>query len=1149
MQCAGVVGIVPDRNFGQVLGGIVERRAVQVFWGDRPQMQSEQDFLEQLEGDLRSSGMRAVILANFYTRSGSRQVDFVVATETHVCHVELKNYERVLLGSLNGPWHSRRADGAVDVIDRQNPYDQARSCKMAISDDMGSLAKCDARIPRPADGSKFFTQFDSVVCIYPRLAEGSDVPSDYKVRTLGYREFFSFLASPGKHPGWNLPHWEAFIRDLGLVNAADEDAGVVRETKAGALAREYRQRFDAFHHNGLHELVPLLVLLDGEAMASADLCGILQSAGHLQFIGMSGSGKSHLLVHSLLSTDDSVLPIIVDGGMYEGRLSSLLDRSVARFTTSGSRELLRAAAINGQSVVLAVDGFNECPERLRDVLVSDMSAFCLRTGASTVITTQAKVGFPPGLTGAEAYAAGLSDADRLAVLTSYDAGDILSLCGPFTTPYELSIAAECAAELHGPITRGALFASFIRRRLSRAHRPAAVRDALRQVAWEMDQRLTTWLPLDDVWRIIEEHLARHGAPVGVVDEALTCSLTRTSQGRLSFTHEFLGRFLVLEALRRDHPDPISLAKELRLPRHGDLPQMAAELEANRARLTVLLNGLADKQVYAAALRGEVGRLAEKAATNTASELLAKVTSGMVTTTFTIHNQWQATITGGYSLDPADHALLAAIGTLTQTGQFAREVGRLLDATDEACRRSADEQQRAEGRRPGMSLIVSAVLCPTFASPGRTRAAASLLLAATQTAWPMGRIHRPSGQPEVDIRVIFAFLDGTTPQSHGRLFLLCYLLTAAGGLEAAALVPQVLRLCWASRAYHIKLDSLAMVRSFAAEVEGQPIREQIIDALSEIDTDNWGLSTMLAEALNAYGLIESPYDEEFVRSQVDQALGSPADQESRELAYSIVERQFEDLISDSYISVVRDLEPGRRTMLYVLASLGAPHYGFWTDWLLEQLIESHDSRALPAYKRWACAINASTQNPQEAARCYALAIQGWAQLMPDPPERGEIDGDAHAAWQSYGAIMFWLHRTGMAPAETAVKCTPHWQSLRGGLLPAAADPLYWLHTMSQFYERDSPSPLQLMMLGFPDEIRLILEWSIQHPSDLTSVFPHVWEDRQRTLIALLAKVGNAESSELLQSYVDDSALGATAIIAIRYLANGENPGDPGFAADL
>jgi hypothetical protein len=567
--------------------------AVQVFFGDEPKVRSERDFLAQIQSDLQASGIQAVILANFFTRSGSRQVDFLIATDSHACHVELKNYDGVLLGSENGPWCSRRADGSTEVIDRQNPYHQAVGCKMAISDDMGALAARDARIPRPMGGQKFFTRLDSVVCVFPRLADGSEVPSDYKVQTLGYRDFFAFLSSPGANPGWRLEHWEAFIRDHSLVNAQVADGDSVHQTAAAAMVAEYRRRFDAFHRQGLHELVPMPWTRAGQAVTPGMLSGMVESAGHVQLTGPSGSGKTHLLRHTLLGTGTAVLPLIVEAGMYEGRLSALIDRSVARFTTASARELLRAAGVCGQPVLLAVDGLNECPDRLRETLAGDMSAFCLRTGAWTITTAQTATGLPAELTGSVVLAGRLSDADRRAVLASYGAEAIMPFCDPFTTPYELSVAAACACELHGTLTRGALFSSFIRRQLAGTLNPAPVRDALRQLALAMDERLATWLHLDEVWRISEEHLARRSAPVSAVDEVLRCALVRTSQGRLSFTHEILGRFLTLEALRRDHPSPRPLAAQLRLPRHAGLPQLAAETETDPSRLTTLMAGLAD----------------------------------------------------------------------------------------------------------------------------------------------------------------------------------------------------------------------------------------------------------------------------------------------------------------------------------------------------------------------------------------------------------------------------------------------------------------------------------------------------------------------------------------------------------------------------
>ena len=62
---------------------------------------------------------------------------------------------------------------------------------------------------------------------------------------------------------------------------------------------------------------------------------------------------------------------------------------------------------------------------------------------------------------------------------------------------------------------------------------------------------------------------------------------------------------------------------------------------------------------------------------------------------------------------------------------------------------------------------------------------------------------------------------------------------------------VLRLCRDSGAYHVQLDGLHMIETFAAAVEGDPLREEIIDTLDSFGTDDFMLNTSLAEAWHAY----------------------------------------------------------------------------------------------------------------------------------------------------------------------------------------------------------------------------------------------------------------------------------------------------------
>jgi hypothetical protein len=173
--------------------------------------------------------------------------------------------------------------------------------------------------------------------------------------------------------------------------------------------------------------------------------------------------------------------------------------------------------------------------------------------------------------------------------------------------------------------------------------------------------------------------------------------------------------------------------------------------------------------------------------------------------------------------------------------------------------------------------------------------------------------------------------------------------------------------------------------------------------------------------------------------------------------------------------------------------------------------------------------------QEVAACYALGVQGWAQLMPDPPRLADAQGDDQAAWECYGAIIFWMHRPGLGLAEYKDEAKPYWRRLETGLLPAATDPLYWfMHSSLVPLEAESPLTARLLH-AFPDELRPILEWGLQHQDELTSIFPrYISQDRGKYIISMLEVVGNAETAELLRPYVDDPSLGSSAIAAIKTL---------------
>ena len=938
------------------------------------------------------------------------------------------------------------------------------------------------------------------------------------------------------------PSWQAAPAAMrGLDGTGEQGAQGQGQAPAWELTSAYRRGLNQFYRHGLHELVSLPLVRDGSPMASRGLADALREAGHVQLTGPSGCGKTHLVRHMLLGLDDDMLPLLVEGGMYEGQLSAQIDRSVARFTTGSGQNLLDAAAITGQGVTLVIDGFNECPQPFRSRLVDDLMALSLRARPRTLITAHGAIDLPGNLTGTIIEAAPLTGDDRRAVLRSYGAEDLEPVCEPFSTAFELSVAAECGRELGTPLNRGKLFTAFTRKRLSTAPSPALVRGALRQVALAMDDRLTTWLPVDETEQISEAYLARQGASAGIADEVLRCSIIRADQGKVSFTHELLGRFLALDGLRQAHPDPGDLARQLRLPRYEDLPPLALDLETDPGRAGVLLSGMADMTLYFLALSGSYGRAALKAAETAARDLLQAATMAMTETVFTFHDI-QLTVTGGRRLAEGDQSLLAAIGALAHEGRYLPEVNALLDATDMACQRSADIQEAAEGQRPSAWSIGAAM--HGFISDAHAQVGASIVLRSANLAPLYSRL-RQHGRPQrAAAAQMISVLNGATPAKWGRLLFLAGHLRGTDH-DSAAMALSVLRLCRDSGSYHVRLGGLHMIETFASAVEGDPLREEIIDTLDSFGTDDFMLNTSLSEAWNAFGLIEADGDADFVREQIDQVLASPASAASRTLAYGLVASQFEDIIAEPYCEAIGSLPPDQRTALCTLAVLGSPSYGAWNDVLLSDLVQSGDAAALPAFQRWATQLDSNNPAVQEVAQCYILAMQGCAQFMTEPPELPDSQDGDRAAWGCYGAIIFWLIRPGTDEAYVTEKCAPYWRRLNTALLPHAADPLTRMATAVMPRSGRRVPAVQPILATFPSQSRPILEWSLRHGAELTSLFRGNFDgDSLGYVISMLAVVGNAGTSDLLRAYVDDPRLGTSAIAAIKSLAAEKNTGPAG-----
>ncbi len=292
------------------------KNAIDVFLGDPLEHRSERDFLARLKADLFQRQVGGLVFANFYAGRDLRQVDFLIVTNTLACHVELKSLQEALVGGPNGPWQVRSTDGTLKPLDRENPYQQTLQCKYAISDSMREFAR---RTPEtPQTQGPHFKQIESVLCIYPELVRGSQVPTNSYVRTMGYDALLEFLCRTTRNPGWTLDIWIKYAMAMQLVRD-DPSATPSSVQYARESVSLYRVRMKESVHSQMRTLIPLTLKEQDRTLSTGDLYSSLGDDKHFHILGPSGFGKT-MLAHHLAAEapDNRVLPVSVCSADFGG---------------------------------------------------------------------------------------------------------------------------------------------------------------------------------------------------------------------------------------------------------------------------------------------------------------------------------------------------------------------------------------------------------------------------------------------------------------------------------------------------------------------------------------------------------------------------------------------------------------------------------------------------------------------------------------------------------------------------------------------------------------------------------------------------------------------------------------------------------------
>src|ERR1700680_2184642 len=212
------------------------------------------------------------------------------------------------------------------------------------------------------------------------LSEQNLLEDSFPVTILFWDEIFSRLCDHEHLLCRYYPQWFLPIRSP------------VETSEAVANLETYRERLRLFLAEGLPPMIPTRLLHNEAIVHPVDFKTALAEFKVIHLHGPSGSGKSHFAKHLAIDlTSANCLPLLLPARYYSGDLASLLDRSVAHLIATPAESLLRKAAETNCRVLLILDGFNECPDRLRGDLAQDLVALRLRFPVAVVVTSRPEV--------------------------------------------------------------------------------------------------------------------------------------------------------------------------------------------------------------------------------------------------------------------------------------------------------------------------------------------------------------------------------------------------------------------------------------------------------------------------------------------------------------------------------------------------------------------------------------------------------------------------------------------------------------------------------------------------------------------------------------------------------------------------------------
>lgn len=961
-----------------------KRKFVRVFYGAPVENVTETKLLTRLVGDLEREGVNAIVMANFFAGSNKLQIDLMVATALTACVVEVKGYYYPVKGQLNGAWSQDMGDGITRFLGSKNPYIQACDARFAVLDELRSLLAQSSESLR--------NSVLGMACLFPSPPKGSMIPAgNYKSTIDDYEGLMTLCRQSTTHPV-SLNVWERLAQALGLSS----DIGATNGKDDDIISRYLTEIPEAYNFGYAKFIEPNIDGLAPEKTTEQLLKRLLQGE-QVQLIGPSGVGKTALLDRLVKVTASAgLVPIVIEARTFTDRLRPLLENAISTGTRCGLSAFLRAIQSRGSSIVLLVDGLNECNDQLRARLLRSLLAARLRYDIQLVLTSQQETPLPVPLQGATVRM-NRPDLDHLRQIVESHLGRPLVL--EEVAFLDVASSAQDAVVLAAVLRdcghidgRYVLYSTFVRRRLGEKPSSTGIHLALAKLATFMRERFLFQLPSSIARRAMQ---SLDGQSLGepLLDLALSCGLLVNLGTSVRFRHDLIADYFAAEHLLLRYPAAADVAKALSRPINAELHEFTVGGCASTADVEVQLGAVPTAELLQACLKGRCGAKARSLVLDRLMDVLRRLKAEFCSVRFAACEESEpekrssltVQLEDSAALPNEDRPYLMLLPYAIAEGILAP----ILDAMgeiDEHLEREAARLRRETHVGWRIRTYTNIYGLPLSYNGHELRE----LIQGFQGFW-----QRSSDAKTVN--EIERYLAAGVSYTPGQLFILLAAYLAYSPYEHPPLpeFTEFVTTLWATGIYHLRLMTIDAVRRFAPFATDTDRERLGVLVESWLSNDNPLLNSVIFEALDATGHLNPGVEVEDLVNEYELVLQAEPTVEASQWAMSLCVCLFDHPYSSMYWEAYNEhLSASQRQDLHILALQSPPLDSMFTPWIVAALIKAPTMKAAPTLLRLATPPATNSTMPQSSVELFAnvVAALSMIDVAPQFDEKMCSEGD-------------------------------------------------------------------------------------------------------------------------------------------------------------